>query len=478
MTKYNVYLNYADKEPELDGLDIDSHSEKKNIKAETLAVILKFSTQSDAADHSEVKDVLALLESKDMDVPAIILDDRLNPAHSGDMWKRRNVVRYLPLDEKNMAWNEVRRFLKDHIRTRRKAKDLQETDKLDVGWSVQIDEKDYEKYNLVSLFIGSMAHFMVELKALLDIISPETDKYKKNPVSNPDLDLPKAMEFELALRHHKTQYSYDEKSETRMEMEKYIQKNAENLFTSKPPGPTRSHIIIEGETGTGKSLIAEFIHEYAHQGINEKIKGRLRKVNCANLGDKIMETQLFGAIQGAYTDARTMPGEIMQAYNGTLFLDEIGELPPSLQARLLNYLQDQTISPVGWTKDPIYVPCLIVAATNRRLDEEVKQGRFRRDLHHRLGYTVTLPPLRDRFGDLERLIDFVLQNPQINPVRKGKTRPVQSIERDALDMLRHYDFPGNFRELEQVLRRATIMAQSSGISVITSGLLRDFGIGR
>jgi len=487
MAKYKVLLNYAneepdlkcaDKEPDLDSFEIELIKRGK-INGETLAVILKFSDTNEAADSSDVVEILKSLKAKNLDVPVIVLDNRLSPAHSRVVWKYRNVVRYLPLDDKDMAWNEVCRFLNDRMRMRRKACELQTTEKRLVGWSVQIDEKkDYEEYNLVSLFIGSMAQFMVELKVLLDIISPINDAYSINPIKNPDLDPTKALEFQWAISHNKKVYFDGEVNVPRKKMDEYIQKFAPDLFTNNSKGPTRSHIIIEGETGTGKSLIAKFIHEYAHQDIDARKIGELRKVNCANLGDKIMETQLFGAIQGAYTDARTVPGGIMEAYNGTLFLDEIGELPPSLQARLLNYLQDQTIEPVGWSKSPIYVPCLIVAATNRHLDDEVKQGRFRRDLHHRLGYTVTLPPLRDRRGDLDRLVDFVLQNPQINPVRKGKGRPVHAIEVDALDMLRQYDFPGNFRELEQILRRATIMSQSRGVSVITSGLLRDLGIGR
>jgi transcriptional regulator with PAS, ATPase and Fis domain len=210
-----------------------------------------------------------------------------------------------------------------------------------------------------------------------------------------------------------------------------------------------------------------------YQTLPEGKRGELKKVNCANLGEKIMETQLFGSIKGAYTDAVTRSGAILEAYNGTAFLDEIGDVPPDLQARLLYYLESQRIQPTGWSGPGIYVPSLIVSATNRRLKDEVAKGTFRRDLHHRLGFTVTLPPLRDRIGDLDRLIDFVLQNPKINPVIDGRKSAVTVIEKKAVELLKQHGFPGNFRELEQIIRRAVIIAQTMGIKIITEENVRQ-----
>ncbi len=437
-----------------------------------IGVVLRFLSPQGENNSKDVFKVLKVLSKTD--IPAIILDDTLNPEHSKKVWLYKNTARYLPLDDPETAWAEIHDYLSRRIRYKTDATKVHADQIKNVGWSVSISPGDFEKYNLVSLFIGSMGDFMTELKQILEIIRPEKldDNFLK------DADIIRILEFKWALRHNKESHYYLGQEFSKDQMIDYLDnENAKEIFDRQPPSLTRNHITIEGETGTGKSIIADFIHNYVYQTFPSKNKGTLKKMSCANLGEKIMETQLFGSIHGAYTDAVTRTGGILEAYNGTVFLDEVGELPPELQAKLLYYLEEQTIAPTGWTGKPIYVPSLVVAATNRNLQQMVDQGTFRRDLHHRLGFKITIPPLRERLGDLERLVDFVLQNPKINPQKNGKKKikqpAVYQIETRAIQMLKDYRFPGNFRELEQVLRRSVITALGRGIRIITTDIIGE-----
>jgi len=467
-TKFKVYANHEDINVNLHELGLSFLEKPGDIKNDTLAVIVRY-LEGDKKDTFEDVDNV-ILAIGDKDVPVIVLDNNLVPEHSKALWLKKNVVRYLPLDDPQTTWAEVKEYLARRIKHRRRVAELSDNEVYKVGWSVKISPKDFETYNMVSLFVGSMGDFMVELKHLLDAIRPED--IRDNPTKG--LDLPQTLELEWAVRNNKEQHEYAGRSFEKAEMEAFLKdQGARALFDRPPDGLTRNHVIIEGETGTGKSIIAEFIHNYVYQTLPKEKRGELKKVNCANLGEKIMETQLFGSLKGAYTDAVTRPGAILEAYNGTAFLDEIGDVPPDLQARLLYYLESQRIQPTGWSGPGIYVPSLIVSATNRRLKQEVTKGTFRRDLHHRLGFTVTLPPLRERIGDLDRLIDFALQNPKINPLIDGKKLAVNAIEREAVDLLKQHEFPGNFRELEQIIRHAVIMAQTMGIKIITEESIRQ-----
>ena len=465
--KFKVYCNHDDIKSNLTNFDLDFLDEPGDIKDSALAVIVRYFEDSKKDTFESVDDVIDTIEEKD--VPVIVLDKMLVPKHSKDVWLKKNVVRYLPLDEPRATWDEIEKFLSQRMKHRRREIELQENDTYKMGDFVKISHKDFSTYNLVSLFVGKMGDFMVELKYLLDAIRPEN--IKDNPINH--LDRSRAMEFELALRHNKEECNYENHPYPREKMEDFLDGKARELFDRSPDSLTRNHIIIEGETGTGKSIIAEFIHQYMYQGLSEEKQGKLKPVNCANLGKEIMESELFGSIEGAFTDAVTRSGAILEAYNGTLFLDEIGEIALGMQAKLLSYIQSQRIHPTGWTGDGIYVPSLIVAATNRQLKNEVAEGQFRRDLHHRLGFTVTIPPMRDRVGDLNRLIDFVLQNPMCNPIKSNNKHAVEAIERAGVETLKEYDFPGNFRELEQIIRRSVITAQTRGVKTITEENIKE-----
>jgi DNA-binding NtrC family response regulator len=207
-------------------------------------------------------------------------------------------------------------------------------------------------------------------------------------------------------------------------------------------------VLILGESGTGKELVATTIHYQS----NRKDKP-LIKVNCAAMPEGLIESELFGHEKGAFTGAvKRKPGRFELAHGGTLFLDEIGDIPLSTQAKLLRVLQEKTLERVGGT-DTLNVDVRIIAATNRNLEEEVKKGAFREDLYYRLNVIpVTLPPLRDRKEDIPYLLDYFLGK------CKGKTGGNVRFSKDALDALMDYDYPGNIRELANIVERGVTLS--------------------
>jgi len=210
-------------------------------------------------------------------------------------------------------------------------------------------------------------------------------------------------------------------------------------------------VLILGETGTGKELVARAIH-----GLSTRKNRALVKVNCAALPSNLIESELFGHEKGAFTGSHSRHlGRFEIADGATLFLDEIGELPLELQPKLLRVIQDGEFERLGSSRT-IKVDARIVAATNRNLEEEVRKGHFRDDLWYRLNvFPITMPPLRDRMDDLPLLVDFYVK--KISK-RMGKT--IEIIPAGVMDALQNYHWPGNVRELENVLERAVI--NSSG----------------
>ncbi len=218
-------------------------------------------------------------------------------------------------------------------------------------------------------------------------------------------------------------------------------------------------ILIQGETGVGKELFARAIHEAGAQH-----KGPWIAVNCAALPEGLIEAELFGYEEGAFTGAKRKgsPGKIEQANGGTLFLDEIGDMPLSLQARLLRVLQERTVTPLGSTKS-IPVSFALVSATNLKLKEKVESGEFRSDLYYRLnGLSVSLPPLRQR-SDLTALINIILQIEHADDIE---------IMPEVMDIFSQHPWPGNIRQLHNVLRTALALADGAPISELH--LTQDF----
>jgi two-component system response regulator PilR (NtrC family) len=215
--------------------------------------------------------------------------------------------------------------------------------------------------------------------------------------------------------------------------------------------PTKTNVLISGESGTGKELVARAIH-----ALSERKKGPFVTVNCGAIPENLLESELFGHVKGSFTGAVSNKlGLFEVADGGSLFLDEIGEMPLSLQVKVLRAIQDRTFKRVGGTSD-VRVDVRIICATNRVLEDEVAAGRFREDLFYRLNVIeVRLPPLRERGGDIPQLVHFFLRkySAELN-------KDVGEISPEALSALERYHFPGNVRELENVIERAVTLATS------------------
>ena len=223
------------------------------------------------------------------------------------------------------------------------------------------------------------------------------------------------------------------------------------LYKVEQIAPGDTTVLILGETGTGKELVARAIH-----GLSPR-KGRaLVKVNCATLPENLIESELFGHEKGAFTGAHARQlGRFEVADGATLFLDEIGELPLELQPKLLRVIQDGEFERLG-SSGTIKVDVRVIAATNRNLEEEVRRGRFREDLWYRLSiFPITVPPLRERTEDIAQLVDFF-----VTKISKRLGKSIENIPTSVMNALQNYQWPGNIRELENVLERAVI--NSSG----------------
>jgi two-component system response regulator PilR (NtrC family) len=214
---------------------------------------------------------------------------------------------------------------------------------------------------------------------------------------------------------------------------------------------SRSTVLIVGESGTGKELVARAIHLASPRA------GRpFLPVNCAALAEGVLESELFGHVKGAFTGAANdRAGLLVSAGEGTVFLDEIGEMLPATQVKLLRVLQERKVKPVGSTAE-VPFEARLLAATNKRLDQEVKAGRFREDLFYRLNViTIELPPLRERAEDIPELAEFFLSR-----LAEDLGRPGLGFSNEGLAVLRSYAFPGNVRQLQNIVERAATLAES------------------
>jgi DNA-binding NtrC family response regulator len=218
--------------------------------------------------------------------------------------------------------------------------------------------------------------------------------------------------------------------------------------------PTAVTVLVSGETGTGKELVAKALHEQS-----PRVEGPFVKLNCAALAESILESELFGHERGAFTGATgRREGRFMQADGGTLFLDEVGEIPATTQVKLLRFLQEREFERVGGN-ETIHVDVRLIAATNRNLRELVAEGRFREDLFYRLNIVhVDVPPLRERRADIRLLAVSLLSR-----LAEQHGRPIDGFTPDALEMLIAHDWPGNVRELENAIERAVVMTNERWI---------------
>ncbi len=236
-----------------------------------------------------------------------------------------------------------------------------------------------------------------------------------------------------------------------------ISKNHEmqRIFDILPEvAESESTVMIEGESGTGKELIARAIHN-----LSQRREGPLITVNCGALPDTLLETELFGYRAGAFTDARRdKPGRFALAEGGTIFLDEIGDVSPAMQVRLLRVLQERVYEPLGATES-VKADVRVITATNRELDKLVKAGEFRQDLYYRINVVrLKLPPLRRRRGDIPMLVDHFVAH--FNHLKK---KSISGVTPEVMAILMGYEYPGNVRELENIIEHAFVLCRGGAI---------------
>jgi len=228
----------------------------------------------------------------------------------------------------------------------------------------------------------------------------------------------------------------------------------EVLKLAEQVAPTDSTVLITGESGTGKEVIARYIHS-----LSNRTEGPCLSINCGALPENLLESELFGHVKGSFTGAvRDKQGLFAAARGGSFFLDEVGEMPPSLQIKLLRVLQEREAIPVGAT-EAIPVDVRIMAATNRDLEEEMRKATFRSDLFYRLNViAINLPPLRERREDILLLIESFL-----NHLATEQQVEPKALSADTLDAVMVYEWPGNVRELENALEHAWVLSKANVI---------------
>ncbi len=229
-----------------------------------------------------------------------------------------------------------------------------------------------------------------------------------------------------------------------------------SLYRVEQVEKTDTTVLLQGETGTGKELFARAIHNRSRRKDKPFVK-----VNCASLPGSLIESELFGHEKGAFTGAvQRQIGRFELAHGGTIFLDEIGELPLDLQSKLLHVLQDGEFERIGSSKT-IKVNVRVIAATNRDLEDQVRKNIFRKDLYYRLNvYPITIAPLRDRISDIPLLAEHFVKQFNLKLDKNIKKIPIKTIKQ-----LQNYSWPGNIRELENIIERAVIISRGSSLSV-------------
>jgi two-component system response regulator HydG len=266
--------------------------------------------------------------------------------------------------------------------------------------------------------------------------------------------------IEKALEHyhlHAENLALKERLGDRFDFSRIIgrgQKMKSLLETLAMVAPSDATVLLMGESGTGKEVVANAIHHNSPRAGQPFIK-----ISCAALPETLLESELFGHEKGAFTGASARrEGRFQLADRGTIFLDEVGEMSPAIQTKLLRVLQEKEFEPLGSVRT-VKVDIRLITATNRDLEKEVKEGRFREDLYYRLNVVpITLPPLRERKEDIPPLADHFLAI-----YREKNRKSLKGISGKALDLLVRYDWPGNIRELENCIERSVIMAREEAI---------------
>lgn len=272
----------------------------------------------------------------------------------------------------------------------------------------------------------------------------------------------------IAIRDMPTKYQFSDSPKSAYSFQGIISKSKRilEIFEILPDiSRTDASLLIQGESGTGKELFANAVHN-----LSIRQKKPLIKVNCAALPDSLLESEFFGYVKGAFTDAKKDKlGRFQLANGGTIFLDEIGDISPSLQVKLLRIVQDKEFVPLGGTKT-IRVDVRVISATNRNLEQLVREGRFRQDLYYRLNVIkLELPTLRERPEDIPLLVDNFIAK-----FNQRDQRNVENISSDAMEILLDYGYPGNVRELENILEHCFVLCKGN---VITREHLPSYVLG-
>lgn len=395
--------------------------------------------------------------------------EQFDSVEAGQMWLRhRCVINYDLLQHLNLT--ELREILQHLLGW---AISDWQGESHPIGRWLKLHEGEYEQQKFLSLFLGGMRSVILEVRQFLHILEREfpQPRGRLNKLVHPFLSNGRSR------RLASPQDLFDEivgERSSHIETPQWM-RDLQSQYRKR--GYTLPHLLISGETGTGKTLLARFLHNYRFEnqkGTRFKLDDTeqqlvnliFQELNCGAIPEKLIDGELFGACAGMWTDLRwNTPGKIFSACLGTLFLDEISSLPWESQTVLLKYLDDQTYAPLGWYGERFYIPTVVIAATNQDLEQLVAQGRFRRDLYERFRFRVRLPSLRERRDHFDELMDFVLQNPRINPLRDGK-REVNFITEEARQKLYSHTWPGNFREFEQVLWKAIRTASQEGLDVL------------
>ncbi|WP_144380603.1 sigma-54-dependent transcriptional regulator [Thermotoga caldifontis] len=320
------------------------------------------------------------------------------------------------------------------------------------GFKPSTKKSSVEENNFISLFLDpSMRQVASQIRYVCNQVKESYGKLNLSKKLNDRLELIKKLKS--------SERSEGESEKRKNSMDEMIRNKFGAPFAGKGLIPS---VLIEGETGTGKTLVAELIAKAAYEAVQNggvRFEDFFCRFSMVNMASDIVDSELFGTRAGAYTDATDRLGKILAFAGGVVFLDEIGEIDAHLQAKLLLYLDRWLVQPAG-SDEVFYAPTIIVAATNRDLRRMIEEGKFRADLYHRFRYKIHLPPLRERKKDLRLLISFCLS------ISEARERGVEKISLRALEKLESYHYPGNFRELMQIIEKAVHEASSRKRDII------------